>query len=161
MLWQLAVIIVLVVFILFLVFRMFTMQVTLNDTAYSLVMQNTILRDVAMSYVSNYPGVHTSELLFNSFWTQSVVGDLLIQRHRLFLAYIEAMAGRDPPEWTGPNWKKAIVDRVHEIDIRLMKSITFDIDRTSAHTFNMINNIFTKNYDRSLLAVRGLLTSIH
>lgn len=161
MLWSLVVIIVLVVFILFLVFRMFAMQVTLNDAAYSLVMQNTILRDLSFAYMCGYPGVTTSELIFNSFWTQGIVGDLLIERHRLFLAYIEARAGRDPPPWTGDKWHEAITHRIHDIDVRLMKSIPFDVDRASLSTLNMINSIFTKNYNQSLLAVRGLLTSIH
>ena len=161
MLWSLVVIIVLVIFILFLVFRMFTMQVTLNDAAYSLVMQNTILRDLSFAYVCGYPGVTTSELIFNSFWTQGVVGDLLIERHRLLLAYIEAMAGRDPPPWTGENWKEAITHRIHEIDVRLMKTIPFDVDRSTLNTLNMITSIFNKNYNQSLLAVRGLLSTIH
>lgn len=161
MLWQLAVIIVLVIFILFLVFRLFAMQVTLNDTAYSLMMQTIILRDVAMSYVSGYPGVNTSELIFNSFWTQGIIGDLLIERHRLFLAYIECNAGRSPPSWATQTWRYAIPLRIQEIDMRLTKSLSFDISRTSDATLSMIHKIFMQQYDQTLLAARGVLSSVH
>jgi hypothetical protein len=136
------------------------MRVSLHDTVYGLLNQIVILRDAAYQLIQDSGSDVNTKLRLYSFFSQGDMGDMMIERHRLLMKYVE-LAGTDYPNQPDKVARAELLSQIHSIDDKLNKWLTFNMHVITMYTTSMIDKIFEDNYDGSLLAVKGFLASVH
>lgn len=148
------------------------MNVSIHNNAYALMNQVVIIRDTVNAKIQGSVdnSIGKNNITMYSFFSQDEIGDIMIHRHRLLLTYIDMVASKYPEKvgvWAsdindelGIN-RKQLLSKLVVYDQSLNKKTSFNMHIITMYTISMIDKMFDNNYDGSLLAVKGILMTVH